>query len=100
MDTLGFLLESWRVESGDSGKERRDFATACVASTGRHLNHRLSILAPGKTRMVRRSQKPKALNREEASWQEVPSGSKGNGVSGPVPPGFEEKKGVWGWGGE
>lgn len=50
--------------------------------------------------MVRRSQKPKALNREEASWQEVPSGSKGNGVSGPVPPGFEEKKGVWGWGGE
>ena len=40
--------------------------------------------------MVRRSQKPKALNREEASWQEVPSGSKGNGVSGPVLPGFED----------
>ena len=41
-----------------------------------------------------------ALNREEASCQEVTSGSKGNGVSGPAFPGLEEKKGVWGWGGE
>ena len=49
--------------------------------------------------MVRRSQKPMAPNREEASWQEVPS-SKGNAVSGPVLPGFEEKKGVGGWGRE
>ena len=40
-----------------------------------------------------------APNREEASWQEVPS-SKGNAVSGPVLPGFEEKKGVGGWGRE
>ena len=38
------------------------------------------------------------LNREEASWPEVPSGSRAKGVSGPVLLGFEEKEGVWGWG--